>query len=193
MKKVLFLLLALAFIAPLSDARQPGRGYRGFVEWSSSLRSESFLVFENDNFGSERQSTFYTGFSTSHGYQINPMFFVGAGVSLERCGKMDNWIAPLFVQDRVDLQLGRFTPFGDLRIGLNTTEGSGLYFSPSVGYRFYWGRKAGINLGVGLTLAGYKVEHYEASWVNPDSYTIQYVGTQHHIRPYFSFRLGIDF
>ena len=60
MKKVLFLLLALAFIAPISYTRQPGRGYRGFVEWSSSLRSESFLVFDNNNFGSERKRKSYT-------------------------------------------------------------------------------------------------------------------------------------
>ena len=51
-------------------------------------------------------------------------------------------------------------------------------------------------LGAGLTLAGYTAEHYEGTMTGPDSYEIQYVGnvgTKRHIRPYFSFRVGIDF
>ncbi len=175
-------------------ARQPQRGYRGFVEWSSSLRSENVGYWTLDKtLASYRENTFYTGISTSHGYQINPMFFVGMGLGMERCGKLDNWIAPVFVQGRADFLFGRFTPFGDLRLGYNIAEGGGLYISPTVGYRFNWGRKTGVNLGVGMSVAGYTAEHYEGSMTGPDSYEIQYVGKEHHTRVYFTFRLGIDF
>lgn len=194
MRKTAFLALAILAAVPATEGRQPGRGYRGFVEWSSNVRSETFGVLDiHGNLGTERQGTFYTGLTTSHGYQIDPTFFIGAGIGMERCGKMDNWIVPIFVQGRADLRFGKFTPFGDIRLGANLAEGTGFYFSPSVGYRFNWGRKTGINLGVGLTLAGYKAEHYEGTWLDPDSYEIHYVGTRRHLRPYFSFRLGMDF
>lgn len=194
MKRTIFLLPAIIIFALQAGARQPGRGYRGFVEWSSSVRSDNFGVIDlHGNFTTERQGSFYTGFSTSHGYQINQMFFVGAGLGMERCGKLDNWIVPLFIDGRVDLKLGKFTPYGDLRLGANLAEGTGLYISPTIGYRFNWGRKTGVNLGAGLTLAGYKAEHYEGTVTGPDSYEIHYVGTRRHMRAYFSFRLGLDF
>ncbi len=194
MKRTIFLLLATIAFAHVSEARQPRRGYRGFLEWSSSVRSDNFGVFDiNRNLTMKRQCTFYTGFSTSHGCQINPMFFIGAGLGMERCGKLDNWVAPIFIQGRIDLKFGKFTPFGDFRLGANVAEGAGIYISPTIGYRFNWGRKMGVNLGAGLTLAGYRSDHYEGTMTAPDSYEIQYVSTKRHIRPYFSFRIGIDF
>lgn len=194
MKRAAIFLLAIIAFAHITEARQPDRGYRGFLEWSSSVRSDNFGIFDiHGNLRMERQGSFYTGFSTSHGYQINPMFFIGAGLGMERCGSLDNWIAPIFIQGRADLKLGRFTPFGDLRFGANIAEGGGVYVSPTIGYRFNWGRRMGVNLGAGLTLAGYKAEHYEGIVTAPDSYEIQYVGTKRHVRAYFSFRLGIDF
>ena len=194
MKRTIILILATITLCQVAEARQPGRGYRGFLEWSSSLRSENFGYLDmNGNLLINRENTFYTGFSTSHGYQINPLFFIGAGLGMERCGSLDNWVAPIFIEGRIDLKFGKFTPYGDLRLGANVAEGAGVYFSPTIGYRFNWGRKMGVNLGAGLTLAGYRVEHYEGTITGPDSYEIQYVGTKRHIRPYFSFRVGIDF
>ncbi len=188
MKRYLFTTLAAVAIWPGITARQPQKGYRGFVEWSNSVRWEKTWLE-----GGSREILFHTGFTTSHGYQINRMFFVGAGLGMERCGKTGNWIAPVFIDGRIDLRLGKFTPFGDIRAGCNLASGAGLYLSPSIGYRFNWGRKAGINIGAALTLAGYKSEHYECWFDAPGSLQIQYVGTRHHMRPYFSFRLGLDF
>lgn len=194
MKKTTLFVLALISICFMAEARQPQRGYRGFFEWTNSVRSEKFGYFDlNDNLYFKREGMYYTGFTTSHGYQINPMFFVGAGFGMEHCHKISNWVAPLFIQGRIDLKFGKFTPFGDIRVGANIAEGVGAYFSPSIGYRFNWGRKMGINIGLGLTLAGYKAEHYEMTWTDPDQFEIYYTGTKHHIRSYFSFRAGIDF
>lgn len=108
MKRILLLLLTIIAVTNVSEARQPRRGYRGFVEWSSSVRSDNVAVFDNQgNFSTDRQGSFYTGFSTSHGYQINPMFFIGAGLGAERCGKLNNWLVPVFIQGRIDLKFGR--------------------------------------------------------------------------------------
>lgn len=189
MKRTIFLLLAIIAFVHVSEARQPKRGYRGFLEWSNSVRSD-YVRQEHGNW--ENQLFLSSGFTTSHGYQINPMFFVGAGVGMELCGKLDNWVVPVFIQGRVDLKFGKFTPFGDLRIGVNAA-GPGIYFSPTIGYRFNWGRKMGVNLGAGLSLAGYREKHYEDVSTGSDSYEYQYVGTKSHTHPYFSFRLGIDF
>lgn len=177
-----------------ADARQPQRGYRGFLEWSSSLRNQTFATWETTtSTGSYSENTFYTGLTTSHGYQINPMFFIGAGLGLEKCSKIDSWIVPVFVQGRADFKFGKFTPFGDLRVGYNVTQGGGMYFSPTIGYRFNFGGKFGINIGAGLSLAGYTAEHYDGSFTDLGGYEIQYIGKEKHMNAYFSFRVGIDF
>lgn len=189
MKRIL-IITSLLLIALFASARQPQRGYRGFFDWSNSVRSDKFWYSEDDRVST---TSHYWGFSTSHGYQINPIFFVGAGLAMEKCSDLGNWIAPVFVQGRADFKFGNYTPFGDLRLGVNMAEGAGVYFSPTVGYRFNWGRKMGVNLGLGLTLGGYKAEHYDIIIPSPDEYIIEYLGTRRHVRAYFSFRVGIDF
>lgn len=194
MKRVFIFLIAIAAVVELAQARQPQRGYRGFVEWSNDLRTQKRIG--TDMAGNQltgRECLYYTGLTTSHGYQINPLFFVGIGVGLERSVNDAHFIAPIFAHGRIDLKFGKFTPFGDIRLGANLSDGVSVYFSPTIGYRFNWGRKLGINLGAGLSLAGYKTENYNVTEIAPEIYDIQYLGTSHHVRPYFSFRLGIDF
>lgn len=193
MKKVLLLILAIAMSVMVVEARQPQTGYRGFLEWSNSVRSDTYASFDyNSSTYSWKQTTLNIGATTSHGYQIDPQWFVGAGLGMEYCPDYTTWLVPLFAEGRLDLQLGKFTPFADLRAGVNLGEGVGAYFSPSIGYRFNWGRKVGINLGLGLTLAGYKVDCYEGL-IDDEGYEIWFTGTKHRMRAYFSFRLGFDF
>lgn len=194
MKRFLFI-LPLLFAALAMDARQPERGYRGFFEWSSSVRSEEIAAWDSP-YGKEtfHDTFFFTGASTSHGYQINPKFFVGAGIGLEYNQKWDTWIAPVLAQGRLDLQLGNFTPYADVRLGWNMIESGGVYFSPTVGYRFNWGRKMGVNIGIGMSVIDYKIFKYEGSIdLDQGFYEIYYAGTYHKVKPYFSFRVGIDF
>ncbi|MDE6301912.1 MAG: hypothetical protein K2M19_09380 [Muribaculaceae bacterium] len=187
MNRILVTLITLAACL-CASARQPHAGYRGFFEWSNDLRQEEFWP----GF-SGRSTLFYTGFSTSHGYQCTPWVFVGAGLSLEYCPANESHILAPFVQGRTDLKFGNFTPFGDVRVGYNLSDGGGIYFSPSVGYRFNWGRKVGINLGVGLTLQGYAIDHYEVV-ILPDDYVwLTYTGRKHGAHALFSFRIGLDF
>lgn len=186
MKRLItFFMLVIMTVAALS-ARQPEKGYRGFIDWSNSLGTVDIWYPGNT------ETTLYTGLSTSHGYQFNPWLFVGAGIGLERCGKIDSWLAPAYLQGRTDLQFGRFTPFGDIRLGYNLSQGGGLYFSPSIGYRFNWGRKMGINLGVGLTVQRYSYDIFESAFVNGYQTYVK-VGTGHGTKAFFSFRVGIDF
>lgn len=186
MKRHLTLIIIALLIAICASARQPHSGYRGFFEWSNDLRTE-----ELDFWG--RQTEYYTGISTAHGYQINPMFFVGAGIGLEHCNKYDSYIAPLFAMGRADFKFGAFTPYADVRLGANLANGGGVYFSPTIGYRFNWGRKVGINLGLGMSLNGYKCDLFDIV-IGENGYTNAiYVGSEHRSRPYFTFRVGFDF
>ena len=118
---------------------------------------------------------------------------MGAGLGLEKCTRYDFWLAPVFVHARTDQQLGRFTPFAEVRLGYNLTDDGGVYFSPNIGYRFNWGRKTGVNVGVGLTLQGVKTNIYEVTSQPGDYWIMDYKGVRHDCRVCFSFRVGIDF
>lgn len=186
MKRYLLLIISLLpFIS--SDGRQPKRGYRGFLEWSNDLTTTASIDGKNS------MSTFYTGFSTSHGYQVNSWLFAGAGLEYEHCSKIDSNILAPFLHGRTDLKFGSFTPYGDIRLGYNLAGGGGVFFSPNVGYRFNWGRKTGINIGAGVSVTGYKVEIFDIG-ITPDGYmTFEKTGENHRCKLFFSFRIGFDF
>jgi len=181
------LVCALSLFATNAFALQPQRGYRGFLEWSNH-------VGDREYFGLEKKSTFFTGGSTSHGFQFNENLFVGGGLSIEKQTDdySNNWIIPIFAEVRTDQKFGIFTPFADLRLGFSATDGGGLFVSPSIGYRFNWGRKMGINVGIGLTVKGSRSELYESNWEG-DTYYFKYIGYTDHYNAMFNFRIGIDF
>ncbi len=118
MKRLIITLMAVVAIVSGVSARQPQKGYRGFLEWSNGLRSEEEL-FSSEN----RKTVLYTGFSTSHGYQFNPWLFAGAGVDYN-----GNNLFALFAEGRADVKFGSFTPFGDLRVGYSVTKGGEYIF-----------------------------------------------------------------
>ncbi|MDE7409990.1 MAG: hypothetical protein K2N09_08200 [Muribaculaceae bacterium] len=198
MKRIFILSAAIVLTALYGFSRQPERGYRGFVEWSNRYHHTN-TYWNNIHLN---YSEFYTGISTSHGYQFNPWLFVGAGIDYEVNHKdirhlyFSNYTLSLFVQGRTDLKFGSFTPFADVRIGYNanSSEDGNLYFSPSIGYRFDLGRKVGLNVGIGYTLDRSRYEDYfEAT--TPEGWQIWVpTGIYHpYNKSYFSFRIGIDF
>lgn len=184
MKRIFFLIM-FAALATSSFARQPETGYRGFIEWANDLRSEPGF--------SKREMNYHTGVSTSHGYQIKPWIFAGAGISYEKSTQYSSTILPVFLQCRTDLKFGKYTPFGDVRIGYSLTDGGGVYFSPSIGYRFNWGRKMGLNIGAGLSIKGYSYNIMEI-YETPEGYiSLRPIGKSRSSLAFFSFRIGIDF
>ena len=99
--------------------------------------------------------------TTSHGVQIFPELFVGAGAGVSCYHISDCAISlPFFVDVRTDILRSNVTPFVDLKVGYSFGEVSGLYVTPSVGCKvnrldFSLGyvsqRYHGFNLG-GLSL-----------------------------------------
>lgn len=196
LKRASILAAAITLTSVCGSARQPERGYRGFAEWTNRIY--------HTYYASNGKTYYEPGLSTSHGYQFNPWLFVGGGLdfSLNDIGYwgkhyydvLNSNHLSLFIQGRTDLTFGKFTPFADVRLGWNASETGTVYFSPSLGYRFTWGRKVGINVGLGYTLDAYRYEDY-ITGKTPEGLTI-YIPTGEYInwtRSSFTFRIGIDF
>ena len=187
MKRIL-LLFAIAAVSLGAFALQPQRGYRGFVDWDNSIKRV-------EDFSGAYYTEYFTGVSTSHGYQFNPNFFLGAGISAQIYNKYyTEWILPAFIHIRTDQKFGVFTPFGDMRIGYSLTDGGGIYFSPMVGYRFNWGRKLGINVGLGLTVKQITYDIHDYGYDENGLLIFIDTGKKgHHAFTYFALKVGIDF
>lgn len=188
MQKSILTLSLILLTAVSAFAGPPQRGYRGFAEWDNGITSYPQV-------DDSRKTVWFTGVSTSHGYQLNPNLFVGAGLMVEKSTQFGFWTLPVFTQVRTDQKWGKFTPFGDLRIGYNCCDGGGIYFSPTVGYRFNWGRRMNLNLGIGLTLRGSSIKQYNIEYDPDDNEMayISYIGKKHQTKAMFTIRVGIDF
>lgn len=194
MKRVLIIIIFVVNSIVMAQARQPQRGYRGFIEWDSSFGKADW--WSSADGIDKHEDLLFMGLSTSHGYQINRHTYLGAGFMLSL--GFPCMMLPVFADFRYDVNFGKFTPYADCRLGYSISDGGGMYLSPTVGYRFNWGRKANFNLGVGLTLCGQTDEMYESKFYEgetPDDsfYVVYYVGKKHKYYPRFTLRFGFDF
>lgn len=102
--------------------------------------------------------------NTSHGYQFNPHFFLGAGVGLHfmpeyetdgmsiALDQRDSSVEiPIFANSRVNFTKTKVSPFVDAKVGTYITSGSGLYASISAGCRIATNQKQGVNISIGYT------------------------------------------
>lgn len=187
MKRIIITLAAMASLLGAA-ARQPQQGYRGFIECSNHLRTDP--AWYNPKC---REIVYFTGLSTSHGYQFSELFYLGGGFDAEYCPAYGLHMLVPFIDARFDALFGRFSPYGDLRVGFSLTDGGGVYFSPTVGYRFNWGRKAAINLGAGLAVKGYTADVFQIT-IDEDGYTSVFnIGRRVSAEFYFRFSVGVEF
>lgn len=167
MKKVI-LTLVLALLCSVSSYAQFGRGYRGFVEIGHSFAKADTYHWEDASGSYKESSTNIIDISTTHGYQIIPMLYVGAGVGVslsdyKREGLTPESSAyafsntfvsvPIYLDLRLDFGMSRLSYFADIRGGYHATshfahEGGG-YFRGAVGLRYALNASLGLNLAVG--------------------------------------------
>lgn len=169
MKRTLTTAIFILALALGALAAYPARGYRGFVEQNIEIGWEKGVRYGPSP--GEGWSSYYDdytsvfalfGLSTSHGYQFNPHFFLGAGMTFQiGAGEvMRRLELPLFLHARTDWQLGKYPVYGDLRVGgtLSPRQMKGgedkLQITPSVGYRWNWGRRTCGNIAIGVGLHG---------------------------------------
>lgn len=167
----MFLTLAVIACVCVSYARDPQRGYRGFVDLE--LAAGKFHYTPNDKPGNEKDVLGMFGISTTQGYQFNNHMFAGVGVGV--VASPGRGFAPIFGNFRYDARFGKFTPYGDIRLGYEMFE-NGVYFSPTVGYRFNFGHKLNLNVGLGMS-------------VLPFTYNVD----KPKYESGFTLRIGIDF
>lgn len=188
-KLLSFLFLTLCLIC---NGGQPERGYRGFVDCSATFNLDISL------YGGATDSYVWLGGSTTHGYQFNNWLFIGGGIGYETVLAPDDRrpkrIFPVFADARADLKFGKFTPFADMKLGANFTRGAGLYFSPTIGYRFNWGRTTAINFAIGATFFGRRYPVYEHIMA-PGGGIIagEATGSYHGVEIKPTLRLGLEF
>lgn len=193
MKKIKLLMIAVAVMAcgtasaQFSNTSMRGSnksgyqsesGYRGFVE-------VGYTVGTGDA-GADAVS-----FTTSHGYQINPYVFVGAGAGVNYYHSPDMWSVPIFATARGTLIDGPISPFLDLKIGYAAADVSGFYFSPTIGCRF---NKFTLSAGYQMVSVG-----SESESVYVPSYGYGYGGyysdyeTDGYTAGGFVFKVGLEF
>ena len=136
MKKLLLFLIVSCALPMCAQSIE--KGYRGSVE-------AGYAVNTGSTFGIN-----WTEINTIHGYQATPNLFVGAGVGFhfmpelkkaeidgrphwKRESKME---IPVFADFKWIILKKKFTPFIDLRLGHNVSNGSGMYTSVGAGCHF---------------------------------------------------------
>lgn len=153
-KLILFLLVLVITLVTQSTFAQnvASNCYRGFVDvgYTIGVGDYDFGRFE---------------INTSHGYQINPYFFVGAGLGLHffpsyetsgmsdipldtRDSKVD---IPVFANVRGTFMKTKFVPFIDAKAGTYVNNNGGLYYNVSIGLRIAVNKKQAVDIAVGYT------------------------------------------
>lgn len=189
MRKQIFIILMVSIFSFIIEAKEPSKGYRGFVEVNADFGSYEAYRNTNNTFMEEYNAHYMLyGISTSHGYQFNPHFFVGAGVWIQAgAGNVLHRLAwPVFIQGRTDWTFGKVPLYFDLRLGgtiYGQTIDSGddkLLISPTVGYRLDWGKRVSANFGIGISIHGCDDGGIHG-------------GTHYTLYPLPTFRFGIEF
>lgn len=167
-RRLIILLLGISLMGLLqAAAKEPVRGYRGFVD----LNAEA-LFHKKYAHGAHDIVYSVSGITTTHGYQFNEHFFAGGGTGICVATTNYDWFAlglvcPIFVTGRADWNVGKVPLFADLRLGsyLNVLTDNvdiilcgtndKFYVNPSVGYHWSWGRKVSLNIGAGVSMHWY--------------------------------------
>ena len=154
MKKFVLLVALLSTFALGMNAQSQAvftHGYRGFADigYTIGVGDYEFGRFE---------------VNTTHGYQINPYFFVGAGAGLHFMSSYetpgmdialdtrDSKVSiPVFAAARVNFTKTKVSPFIDLKGGTFVNNNDGLYIVASVGCRIATVGKQGVDISLGYT------------------------------------------
>lgn len=119
-------------------------------------------------------------FSTTHGYQLNPYLFLGAGIGYSVDSEGDYHSMPIYAAVRGNLPLGgRLFPFVNARLGYSIDGLDGLYFNPGLGVSYMLSSRLGLDFTMGYTL--------QKNTISMLGYSVTTSANE------FSFRIGIQF
>lgn len=109
------------------------KGYKGMVDLG--------YIFDTSDTNSSKLSV-----STSHGYQFNNHFFLGAGMACDYYTDADLVSVPIFTHFKANFINKRITPFADIKTGYAVGDIEGFYVTTGVGVRFGLAGKKAISL-----------------------------------------------
>lgn len=146
--------------------RKISKGYRGMVDVG--------YVMEVGGFDDSRVEL-----TTSHGYQFNSFFFLGAGLGFSYWIDSEIVSIPIFADFRFDIPTGSIgNPYFDLKFGYSPWDiqgkygyMKGSYGNISFGTRFVLGRKIAINTSLGYQFQGVDVRTKVTSYYGSYYYT----------------------
>ena len=210
-KRLLFLCVLLGFMilaqaqnrremAYLNNEIKKVSKYKGFIDIGGG-------------FGVGEYGRHHLSFQTSHGYQFNPYFYLGAGVGFDYFTRHNSYYypdysnyhpdygyqnshigwnnrndfsVPIFANIRITLNKP-ITPFFDVKIGYSTFDGMGVYFNPNFGISFKLNGKTALNLGAGYNMQMADIYHYSYNgYYDYDNYNKEIMGAM-------SFKFGVEF
>jgi len=161
MKKTVLLFALMLVTISVSAQNMAKNCYRGFVDLGYAIGTGDYDF--------ERFEV-----NTSHGYQISPYVFIGAGVGLHFASSYENPdmnIAldtrdskvdiPVFANAHFNILKKKISPFVDIKGGTYVNNGGGLYVSASIGCRIAINKKQGVNIGVGYAIEKLEFETFE--------------------------------
>ncbi|WP_320053207.1 outer membrane beta-barrel protein [uncultured Acetobacteroides sp.] len=146
-------------------------------------KSGYFLHLENSvGIGVGQYGMDMVKFSVINGYRFNQYLSLGAGIGLKQGSisddlfDSDNAYLPIFTNFRVNFTNKKITPYFSLDLGsvFNLTEDDDepeLLFSPSIGVKFKFTQRMGLNVGMGYELQSvkcYKPSEYDYSCYSSD-------------------------
>lgn len=159
MKKIL-LIMAVVMTTLTSFAQEQSKGYRGFADLGYGIGVGDY------DFGR-------FSIETSHGYQFNHYFLLGAGVGFQfsskyetpgmeyaldkRDSKVD---IPLFANVHVNFLKKKFSPFIDLKGGAYVNNGGGAYINAAAGLRIATTARQAVNITVGYAFQQLEFETF---------------------------------
>ncbi len=142
--------------------------------------------------------------NTSHGYQFNPYFFLGAGIGLHfmpsyesngmnialdvRDSQVD---VPIFANIRCNFSKQKFSPFIDLKGGRFITNNGGLYVNASIGLRYALNDSQGLSFSIGYASEKLEFETFDSF---DNHYSMNYSRTLRKLSTEaITIKLGFDF
>lgn len=154
-------LFTLAFMALLCASAMAQSEFRD--------RHMAYKGFGNIGLGSafyDGESSTSFSFTTSHGVQINPTFFVSAGIGVDLSSSSNSdgatVIAPIFGQARINFLNKPISPYLDFKGGGSVGDFKGGYVEPSIGVSMPITNKFAIDFSFVYIL----YTHKESYWIN---------------------------
>lgn len=170
----------------------PALGRRAMIDWS-------YQAFNVDAPGDADilGTTELSAFSLTLGQQVSRNWFFGLGFQAAKVKTQgayggQNWLSPVYLDARCDLDVNGVDLYGDLRGGYIFTGSEGMYFAPTIGWRCPMTRGIAFNIGLGMQMYAPYMEKFTTVGKG-DNMVVNSEGWKHRAVWTRSFTIGLDF